>query len=338
MGPGRISSPETEMTTATSRDRAAGGASPSAPVDRTRSRRRASRRNLFSALLFLSPWIIGFAVFTAWPLIYSAYLSLTDYDVINDPDFVGFENYARLFQDPKVALALSNTAFFTAIQVPLYVIVSLGLAVLLQRAGRSAGFFRTMFFLPKVTPPVAVGILFLLLFNGQNGLINTVLGWFGINGPAWTTDPAWVKPGLIVMSLWTIGASVIILLAALQNVPEEFYESARIDGAGFWRQVWSITIPMISPAIFFIIIVNTIAGLQTFDEAYTAFFGAGNTTYSNDAALFYVIYLFQQAFQFLNMGYAAAMAWLLFGVIMIVTAIQLLVSRRFVYYEGGDKR
>ena len=174
-----------------------------------------------------------------------------------------------------------------------------------------------------MTPPVAVGVLFLLLFNGQNGLINTVLGWFGIDGPAWTTDPAWVKPGLILMTLWTVGASVIILLAALRNVPNELYESAKLDGAGFWRTSFSITLPMISPALFFIIIVNTIAGLQTFDEAYTAFFGAGNTTYSNDAALFYSIYLFQQAFEFLNMGYASAMAWLLFVVIMIVTAIQL---------------
>ena len=305
---------------------------------RARSRRRASRRNTGSALLFLSPWIIGFLVFTAWPLIYSAYLSFTDYDVINDPTFVGFDNYARLLEDPKIALALANTAYFTFIQVPLYVLVSLVLALLLQRAGRSAGFFRTAFFLPKMTPPVAIGILFLLLFNGQNGLINTVLGWFGINGPAWTTDPAWVKPGLIIMSLWTIGASVIILLAALQNVPAELYESARMDGAGFWRQTWSITIPMISPAIFFIVIVNTIAGFQTFDEAYTAFFGAGNTTYSNDAALFYVIYLFQQAFQFLHMGYASAMAWLLFAIIMIVTAVQLIVSRRLVYYEGEAQK
>nr|BFF08702.1 sugar ABC transporter permease [Microbacterium flavescens] len=266
------------------------------------------------------------------------YLSLTDYDVINDPEFVGVENYAELFADPKIALALSNTLLFTAVQVPLYVVLSLLLALLLDRAGRTAGFFRTVFFLPKMTPPVAVGILFLLLFNGQNGLFNTVLGWFGIDGPSWTTDPAWVKPGLIIMSLWTVGASVIILLAALQAVPTELYESARLDGAGFWRQAWSVTLPMISPALFFVIVVNTIAGLQTFDEAYTAFFGAGNTTYSNDAALFYVIYLFQQAFQFLHMGYASAMAWLLFLLIMIVTVIQIVVSRRLVYYEGEDRR
>ena len=304
------------------------------PAERERNRRRASRRNVLSAMLFLSPWIVGFVVFTAWPMIYSGYLSLTDYDVINNPNFVGLDNYAEMAADPKVLLALGNTVFFTLLQVPLYVIVSLALALLLDRAGRASGFFRTIFFLPKMTPPVAVGVLFLLLFNGQNGLLNTVLGWFGINGPAWTTDPAWVKPGLILMSLWTVGASIIILLAALRNVPNELYESAKLDGAGFWRTSFSITLPMISPALFFVIIVNTIAALQTFDEAYTAFFGAGNTTYSNDAALFYSIYLFQQAFEFLNMGYASALAWGLFVIIMIVTAIQLLVSRRFVYYEG----
>jgi multiple sugar transport system permease protein len=307
-----------------------------APVDdRRRSRRRAARRNTGSAVLFLSPWLVGFAVFTAWPLLYSAYLSLTDYDVINDPSFIGLGNYADLFDDPKIGLALGNTFFYTVVQVPLYVVVSLALAVLLHRAGRSTGFFRTMIFLPKMTPPVAIGILFLLLFNGQNGLVNDALGTVGIDGPAWTTDPSWVKPGLIIMSLWTVGSSVIILLAALQNVPEELYESARLDGAGAWRQLTNVTLPLISPALFFIVVVNTIAGLQTFDEAYTAFFGSGNTTYSNDAALFYVIYLFQQAFEFLNMGYASAMAWILFALIMAVTAVQLIVSRRLVYYEAG---
>ncbi|MFE5670061.1 carbohydrate ABC transporter permease [Agromyces sp. NPDC056523] len=302
--------------------------------DRRSGRRRARRRNVLSALLFLSPWIIGFLVFTAWPMIYSAYLSLTDYDVINNPEFVGIQNYVDLASDDKLLLALGNTVFFTMLQVPLYVLVSLTLALLLDRAGRASGFFRTVFFLPKMTPPVAVGVLFLLLFNGQNGLVNGVLGIFGIDGPSWTTDPAWVKPGLVFMSLWTVGASVIILLAALRNVPKELYESAQLDGAGFWRQSFSVTLPMISPALFFIIVVNTIAALQTFDEAYTAFFGAGNTTYSNDAALFYVIYLFQQAFEFLHMGYASAMAWLLFLIIMVITAIQLVVSRRLVYYEG----
>ncbi|WP_222851707.1 carbohydrate ABC transporter permease [Phytoactinopolyspora mesophila] len=314
-------------------------ASPGAPSDTSalRAKRISRRRNTRAALLFISPWIIGFLVFTAWPIIYSGYLSLTNYDVINDPEFIGLDNYQRMLEDPKIRLALWNTFYFTVLQVPLYVMVSLALALLLYKAGRSAGFFRTAFFLPKMTPPVAVGILLLLLFNGQDGLINTVLGWVGIDGPAWTTDPTWVKPGLILISLWSVGSSVIILLAALQNVPQEMYDSARVDGANWWQQTFKITLPMISGAIFFIFIVNTIAAFQTFTEAYTAYFGAGNTTYSNDAALFYVIYLFQQGFEFLNMGYASAMAWLLFLIIMVFTAVQMTISKRFVYYEGEQR-
>ncbi|WP_199425324.1 carbohydrate ABC transporter permease [Actinotalea solisilvae] len=299
--------------------------------------RAADRRELRGALLFLSPWIVGFLVFTLWPVIYSGYLSLTDYDVLTDPEFVGLENYERMAQDPKVRLALWNTLYYTVLHVPLLVIVSLALALLLNQAGRSAGFFRTAFFLPKMTPPVAVGILLLLLFNGQNGLINTVLGWFGIDGPAWTTDPDWVKPGIVLMSLWAVGSSVIILLAALRGVPQELYDSAKVDGAGFWQRTTRITLPMISGTIFFIVVVNTIASFQTFTEAYTAFFGSGNTTYSNDAALFYVIYLFRQAFEFLDMGYASALAWLLFVIILVVTIVQLRVSKRFVFYEGEDR-
>ncbi|UBU10416.1 carbohydrate ABC transporter permease [Nonomuraea gerenzanensis] len=289
-----------------------------------------------AALLFISPWIIGFLIFTAWPVINSAYLSLTDYDVINDPSFIGFDNYVTLFEDPKVGLALRNTFLFTVMSVPIQLVVSLGLALLLNSATRATGFFRTAFFLPKMTPPVAVGILLLMLFNGQNGLINGFLGIFGIDGPAWTTDPAWIKPGLVLMSLWTVGASVVIILAALRGVPQELYDSALVDGAGWWRRTLRITVPMISPTLFFLFIVDSINALQSFTEAYTAFFGAGNTTYSNDAALFYAIYLFQQAFEFLHMGYASALAWLLFIVIMAITGVQFLVTRRFVHYEGGN--
>ena len=307
------------------------------PPPATPARRRARRRNFHSALLFLSPWIVGFLIFTLWPIVYSAYLSLTDYDVINAPTFTGLDNYVELVLDPKIALALGNTIFYTVLQVPLHIAVALALALLLYRIGQSSGFFRTVFFLPNMTPPVAVGVLFLLVFNGQNGFVNLVLGWFGVAGPAWTTDPNWVKPGLILMSLWQVGASVVILLAALQSVPRDLYESARLDGAGFWRQTRSVTIPLISPALFFLVIINTIAGFNNFTEAYTAFFGSGNSTYSNDAALFYVIYLFQQGFEFLHMGYASAMAWLLFLIVLVVTAVQMIVSRRLVFYEGGSQ-
>ncbi|WP_251152823.1 sugar ABC transporter permease [Cellulosimicrobium sp. Marseille-Q4280] len=308
--------------------------------DGTRRRRRLSpgaRRERNAALRFISPWIVGFLVFTAWPILYSAYLSFTDYDVINDPTFVGLENYREMFQDPKVSLSLWNTLVYTVLQVPLYTVVGLGLALLLNQAGRSAGFFRTAFFIPKMTPPVAVGVLLLLLFNGQYGVVNEVLSWFGIQGPSWTTDQDWIKPGLVLISLWTVGAAVIILLAALRNVPNDLYDAARVDGAGFWRRTRTVTIPMISGAIFFVVVVNTIAAFQMFTEAYSAYFGAGNSTYSNDAALFYVIYLFQEGFQELHMGYASALAWLLFVVIMLVTVVQLLVSRRLVYYEGEQR-
>lgn len=267
-------------------------------------------------------------------MIYSGYLSLTDYDVINDPRFVGWANYQQLFADPKVALALRNTLLYTALAVPAHVVLALALALLLDRTARMTGFFRTAFFLPKMTPPVAIGVLLLLLFNGQRGAVNTVLGWFGIPGPAWTTDPLWVKPGLVIMGLWTVGSTVIILLAALRAVPGDLDDAARVDGAGFWNRTRAVTLPMISGPLFFVVVVNTIGSLQMFTEAYTAYFGSGNTTYSNDAALFYVIYLFQQAFQFLHMGYASALAWLLFLVIMAITGVQVLVSRRLVYYEG----
>jgi multiple sugar transport system permease protein len=313
---------------------AAPAATPGTGSRRSRGRGRHEGR---IALLFISPWLIGFAVFMAYPVLYTAYLSLTDYDVINDPSFVGLENYRELVADEKVTLALRNTFVYTAMSVPTQLVLSLALALLLQRAGRAAGFFRTAFFLPKMTPPVAIGVLLLMLLNGQNGLLNEFLGWFGINGPNWTTDAAWVKPGLVVMSLWTVGASVIILLAALQQVPEELLDAARVDGAGWWRRLWHVTLPIISPAIYFIVVVDTIASLQSFTEAYTAFFGAGNTTYSNDAALFYAIYLFQQAFEFLHMGYASALAMLLFLIVMLVTAVQVWLSRRYVHYTGGAR-
>jgi multiple sugar transport system permease protein len=206
--------------------------------------------------------------------------------------------------------------------------------VLVRVGERSAGFFRTTFYLPVVTPKVAVGVLFLLLFNGQVGLVNSVLEVFGVQGPEWTTDGPWVKPGLVVMSLWSVGGTVVIYLAALKNVPTELYEAAAIDGASAWRRFRHVTLPMISGALFFTFIVLTIASLQVFDEAYTAFYGTASAGYSSDAALFYLIYLFQQAFRFLHMGYASAMAWLLFVVIMVITIIQVRVSRRFVYYEG----
>jgi len=285
------------------------------------------------------PWLIGLVLFQAGPMVASLALSFTHFDLIAGPRFAGLDNYAQLAQDPKVGRAISNTLLYTALHVPLAIVAALGLALMLNRiGGRGAGAFRTLFYLPSMTPYVAVGVLFLFLLNGQAGLINQFLGLFGIEGPQWTTDPDWILPGIVLMSLWNLGATTIILFAALRNVPVELAEAARIDGAGVWGRFLRITLPMISPALFFVMIINTISSLQMFDQVYAMFFGNQVTQQSSgDAALFYVVYLFQQAFQFLHMGYASALAWGLFVVIALITLLQWKAGGRLVHYESGDR-
>jgi multiple sugar transport system permease protein len=296
------------------------------------------RRESRSAYLFIAPWIIGFLVFTAGPMVASLWLSFTDYSLVEKARPVGLENYRQLVDDPRVAKALSNTFVYAAMFVPLGVVVALALAMLLLRVGRAAGFFRTVFYLPVMTPAVAAGAMFLLLLNGQRGLVNQVLGWFGIDGPDWTTDPAWLKPALAVVSLWTVGGSIIIYLAALNNVPRQLYEAAMLDGAGPVRRFVSVTLPMISGALFFTVITHTIAAMQMFDQAYTMFYGPQQKSTASDESLVYMVYLFQNAFQFFRMGFASAMAWVLFVIILVITVIQVRVGNRFVYYEGDATR
>ena len=304
---------------------------------RRRQREKYNRRETIAGLLFISPWIVGFMVFTVISMIWSLRLSFSNYDLAtNRGTPVGLANYQLLLEDPKVLTSLYNTFFYTLLAVPLEMIIALALASLLATVRRGSGPFRTIFFLPKMTPVVATASVFLLLLNGNTGAINNFLGLFGIPGPQWLTDPDWVKPAIVIMSLWTVAGSMVILLAALQNVPRELYEAAETDGAGRLRQFFSITVPLISPTLFFLTIVNTIAALQVFDQAYLLFFRDG-TSSAPDAALFYGVYLFQQAFRQFNFGLAAAMAWLLFVIILGITAIQLKVGNRLVYYEGGTR-
>jgi multiple sugar transport system permease protein len=293
------------------------------------------RRETLAALAFISPWFIGFLIFTAGPMVVSLGLSLTNYDVLNAPRFIGLKNYQDLLRDSRFLLGLSNSVYYTLFHVPLTIIVSLSLAMLLSQVGRAAGFFRTVFYLPSITPAVAVGVLWLWILNPRVGIVNQALKIFGISGPGWTTDPNWIKPGIVLMSLWSVGGTVIIFLAALRNVPPELYEAASIDGASGWQRFRHITVPLISGTIFFILIVQTIGSLQIFAEVYTMFFGQQESSAASSAGLFYNIYLFRQAFEFLKMGYASAMAWILFVIILILTAIQLRFSSRWVYYEGG---
>ena len=286
--------------------------------------------------MFIAPWLFGFIVFTAGPMVASAILSFTDYSIIQTTHNVGLHNYKLIYDDPYVLKALRNTLIWTAMYVPADMAVSLFLASLLARIDRLGAIFRTIFYLPVMTPTVAVGILYLLLFNGSYGLIDRALALIGINGPAWETDPNWIKPGLVIMLLWSVGSNVVLYLAAIKNVPQHLYEAASMDGASAWRRFRDVTLPMISPTLFFTFIILTIYCLQVFDQVYTAFYynpgNAGGT--SGDATLFSVIYLFQQAFVYFHMGYASALAWMLFALIMVVTVVQIVVSRRFVYYEG----
>lgn len=320
--------------------------STAAPGSHSRARRWLSgfrERETRYALAFIFPWFFGFVALTAGPMIASLYFSLTDYGVeqiagFEPTPFVGLDNYRQLLDDQKITTALGNTFTFTVMMVPATLIVALALALLLLRIGRAAGFFRTVFYLPQITPPVAVGILLLLLFNGSRGIVNRGLELIHVPGPFWTTDPHWIKPSLVLMSVWSVGGTMVIFLAALRAVPQQLYEAAAMDGARAWRRFKDVTLPLISPAMFFNLIILTIAGLQTFTEAYTAYFRErSGGAEAPDAALMYSIYLFREAFVVFKMGYASAMAWLLFVIIMLITLVNVVVSRRFVFYQGGQR-
>lgn len=295
-----------------------------------------NRKEAIAGYLFIAPWIVGFLIFTLGAMVYSLGISFSNYNLAtNSATPVGFANYAGLFEDPKVGLALGNTLLYALMAVPLEIAFALFLAMLLARVGKGAGFFRTVYYLPKMTPTVATASVFLLLLNGNTGAINQFLAFFGIEGPQWLVDPSWVKASIVLMTLWTVSGTMVIFLAALKNVPRDLYEVASLDGAGPVRQFVTITIPMISSAIFFNVIVLTIAAFQVFDQAYLLFW-RDQSNASPESSLFYAVYLFQQAFRQFNFGFAAAMAWLLFMIIMIITFIQMKFGNRFVYYEGDD--
>jgi multiple sugar transport system permease protein len=294
-------------------------------------------RDTWWAFLFIAPWLFGFVVFTAGPMVASAILSFTDYSVIQTTHNVGLHNYRQIYDDPYVLKSLRNTLIMTAMYVPADMALSLLLASMLARITKFGGFFRTIFYLPVMTPTVAIGAMYLLIFNGNYGLLDRGLSLIGISGPYWQTDPNWIKPGLVVMLIWQVGSNTVLYLAAIKNVPQHLYEAASMDGAGPLRRFKDVTLPMISPTLFFTFIILTIYGLQIFDQIYTAFYNPSNQNTSSDASLMYVIYLFQQAFTYFHLGYASALAWVLFCLIMIVTIVQITVSRRFVYYEGAQR-
>jgi multiple sugar transport system permease protein len=296
-----------------------------------------------TGLGFTSLWIIGFGVFLLYPVAASLFYSFCDYSVLKSPVWIGFENYERLFADGVFWLSLGNTLFFAGLAVPLGTIVSLSLALLLNHDVKGRAFFRTIFYLPSIVPIVATSMLWLWIFNGQFGVINAALRpifeLFGGNPPAWLGDPAWSKPALILMSIWGVGNSMVIYLAGLQDVPKELYESASIDGASPWRRFWHITLPMISPVLYFNVIMSIIASMQIFTQVFVIAGGlAGQPSPLEGqparSLLFYTIYLFAAAFYDLRMGYASAMAWILFIIIAVLTVTANRVAARSVHYSS----
>jgi multiple sugar transport system permease protein len=301
---------------------------------RQRSLLTGRQREVALGYLYIAPWIFGFLVFTVGPMIASLYFSLTTYNTVTPPRFVGLENYRRLFfEDPRFTQALGNTLYYVVFGVPLGIVISLALAIMLNQGLRGTRFYRTLFFLPTITPAVAAVMVWRLLFNPSFGPINYVLSLVGIEGLTWLGSETWVKPALIIIALWgSVGGSrMLIFLAGLQSIPAEMNEAASLDGASAVRRFWSITLPMLSPAIFFNVILSVIEGFRIFTPAYIATEGGPNY-----ASNFFMLYLFNNAFSYLNMGYASAMAWVLFVLVLVLTVFQFRMARRWVYYEGDQ--
>lgn len=286
---------------------------------------------------FIAPWLLGFLLVTAGPMLYSLYLSFTSASLLSPPRWIGTENYQYMFtDDPLFFTSLWNTVYFVIFSVPLGMAFALLLAVLLHRRLRGIPLFRTVFFLPSVTNMVAVSVLWLWVFNPEFGLLNSVLNTVGIEGPLWLQSEVWVKPALIVMSLWSVGGMMIIFLAALQGVPQELYEAADLDGAEPWRKFRLITLPMISPSLLFNLIIGVIGSFQVFTQAFvmTGTAQPGSEGGPNNASLFLVLYLYKKAFQEFKMGYASALAWVLFVIVLVLTLVLMKMTKGKVHYEG----
>ncbi|MFB3897211.1 MAG: carbohydrate ABC transporter permease [bacterium] len=293
------------------------------------------KREAIACYLFISPCVLGLLIFTVGPMLASFFMAFTDWDILTRPAWVGIANYKEIFtDDPFFWKALWNTLYFTAFTVPLGLIGSFLLALLLNAKVKGLSWFRTAFYLPSIVPAVAGTMLWLWILHPDFGLLNAVLHGLHLPTPPWMADPAWSKPALIIMSLWGLGGGMIIYLAGLQGIPEQLYEAAAIDGANGWHRFWHITIPQMSPVIFFNLIMGMIGALQTFTQAFIMSNGLGGPA---DSTLFYVFYIYNKAFREFQMGYACALAWILFVIILIITLIQFKYVGKRVYYEFGTE-
>jgi multiple sugar transport system permease protein len=316
---------------------------PAVPADRTAGKRKAAWRRRRLVLLLMSPWIVGFSVFFGYPLVMSVYLSFNHYDLLSPPRWVGLANYHYLFHvDPDVGTAVRNTIWLIVIMVPAQVLFAFAIALMVARARAGVGFFRTVFYLPALAPPVAAALGFVYLLNPSTGPVNSVLGHLGIQGPLWFNSPTWAKPSLVILAVWGVGNTMVIFLAAIVDVPRHLQESAELDGAGPLQRLRWVILPTISPVILFSVILGVIQALQYFTQAYVASaIASGQASqagenvnvlgYPQQSTLFYPVLLYQHGFSDFQMGYASAMAILLLVVSFAVTLVIVINSRRWVH-------
>ncbi|CAI6074310.1 carbohydrate ABC transporter permease [Cohnella sp. JJ-181] len=293
------------------------------------------RKGLGYGLLFTSPAILGFIIFTLGPMIASLGLSLTDYSVFKDrTSFIGFDNYAKLFsgEDDLFYKSLGVTFYFVILRVPAVIIISFAIALLLNMNVKGRAIFRTIIYLPSIVPAVASAMIWMWLMNPDLGLLNSMLGWLHLPGSNWLYSEGSVIPSVVLTTLWGIGSTVIIFLAGLSGIPQSYYEAIEVDGGGWYSKLRQITIPMVTPTLFFNTIMTIIGSFQVFNEAYILTQGG-----PNNQSLFYVFYLWRAGFRDTEMGYASALAWVLFLIIMLFTFIVFKTSKSWVYYEGGER-
>lgn len=296
-------------------------------------KKRKSRENVYG-YIFILPWIIGMLAFTLGPMIFSLITSFADYNMLKI-DFIGIGNYTRMFfRDQLFWKSFGNTVFYALLNIPLITAGGVIIATILNNSIWGLRTFRTIFYLPSIMVGVGTYFLWMLMLDPTYGLVNMALGLFGINGPAWLADPKWTKPAIVLMHLWGVGGQMLLYLARLQSIPQDYYEAASLDGAGAFKKFFTITIPLLSPIIFYNLIVGIIGAFQIFQEGYI--FSGDGTGKPAGSLLFYNLHLWNKAFKEFKTGYANAMCWFLFAIVMIITLINQKVSRKWVYYEGED--
>ncbi len=289
-----------------------------------------SKKEGLAGLIFASPWALGFLIFMGYPLVASMYFSLCDYSVLKPPIFVGLDNYISLFKDDLFWTALKNTMLYAVLSLPAGMMTAVILAMLLNTKSKGMAAYRTFFFIPSLVPQVSLAILWRWLLDGEHGILNPILLKVGIHGPNWLGDPGWAKISLVIMGMWGVGNAMLIYLAGLQDVPTQLIEAADLDGANSWQKTLNVTLPMISPVILFNLIMGIIGTLQVFTVPYIMF---PNGTPAH-ATYFYTEYLYDNAFRYHKMGYASAMGWIMFVMILILTIFSLKMSEKHVHYQG----